>query len=233
MSGVLLTAAEKANQLVRPWRGVSATERTAGRRELLLGAGLEVFATRGYANSSVREVCREAGLTERYFYESFSDRQALLKAIADGIVEGFLAAAAPVLPLLESDLPRAAHEGAAAFVASLADDPRRARILLVESVGVSPSAEDHRRAVFTHLVAFLREAAALAFGAWVRDSAEFEIVARAVIGGGQELLVAHVRGELQIEREELVASLAQLFVSAGPIVAALADKDPFPTTKEP
>lgn len=227
-----MTAAEKTNQLVRPWRGVSAKDRTTDRRERLLEAGLELFATRGYANSSVREVCRAAGLTERYFYESFSDREALLKAIADGIVEDFLAAVAPILPLLESDLHRATHEGAAAFVASLADDPRRARLLFVESVGVSPAAEDHRRAVFAHLVGFLREAAALSFGGWVRESADFELVARAVIGGAQELLVAHVRGELQIERQELVAGLAQLFVSAGPIVAALADKPPFPT-KEP
>jgi len=211
---------------------VSATDRTAERRQRLIEAGLELFATKGYANSSVREVCREAGLTERYFYESFSDRQALLKALADGIVEDFLAAVVPILPLLESDLPRATHEGAAAFVASLADDPRRARVLLVESVGVSPEAEDHRRAVFTHLVGFLREAAALAFGGWVRDSAEFELLARVVIGGAQELLVAYVRGELRIDRDELVASLAQLFTSAGPIVAALADKDPFPI-KEP
>lgn len=227
-----MNAAPKSTRPVRPWRGVSATDRTSERRERLLEAGLECFATRGYANSSVREVCREAGLTERYFYESFAGREALLKALADGIVEDFLLAVAPILPLLESDLPRAAHEGAAAFVASLADDPRRARILLVESVGVSPSAEDHRRTVFAHLVGFLREAAALSFGDWVRQSAEFEVLARAVIGGAQELLVAYVRGELHIERDELVTSLAQLFVSAGPIVAALANKDPFPT-KEP
>jgi len=211
---------------------VSATDRTAERRQRLLEAGLELFATKGYATSSVREVCREAGLTERYFYESFADREALLKALADGIVEDFLGAVAPILPLLESDLPRATHDGAAAFVASLADDPRRARVLLVESVGVSPEAEDHRRAVFTHLVGFLREAAALAFGGWVRDSAEFELLARAVIGGAQELLVAYVRGELRIDRDQLVAGLAQLFTSAGPIVAALAEKDPFPN-KEP
>ena len=227
-----MTAHARTTQPVRAWRGVSATDRTAERRQRLIEAGLELFATKGYANSSVREVCREAGLTERYFYESFSDRQALLKALADGIVEDFLAAVVPILPLLESDLPRATHEGAAAFVASLADDPRRARVLLVESVGVSPEAEDHRRAVFTHLVGFLREAAALAFGGWVRDSAEFELLARAVIGGAQELLVAYVRGELRIDRDELVAGLAQLFTSAGPIVAALADKDPFPN-KEP
>ena len=232
MSGLPVSASARTSRLVRPWRGVSAEKRTVERRERLLEAGLELFATKGYANSSVREVCREAGLTERYFYESFADREDLLKALADQIVQDFLAAVVPVLPMLESDLPAAAQKGAAAFVASLADDPRRARILLVESVGVSPGAEDHRRAVFAQLVGFLREAAALAFGGWVRESTDFELVARAVIGGAQELLVAYVRGELRIGREELVASLGQLFVGAGPIVAALADPPPSTPTKE-
>jgi AcrR family transcriptional regulator len=72
---------------VRPWRGVSATERTAERRERLIEAALEVFATRGYSASTVRDVCREAGLTERYFYESFRNREALLAALADRIVD--------------------------------------------------------------------------------------------------------------------------------------------------
>ena len=218
---------------VRPWRGVSAEERTAERRERLLEAGLEVFATIGYASSSVREVCRAARLTERYFYESFADREALLAAVSGRIVADFLAAVAPTLSLLESDLPRATREAAAALVGSLADDPRRARVLLVETVGVSPAAEDQRRAVFARLVAYLRGGAELAFGDRVRDSSDFELVARALIGATQELLVAHVRGELAIPREELVAGLARLFLTTAPLIAALSgEKDPEPDRGE-
>ena len=96
---------------VRPWRGVSAEDRTSERHERLMEAGLDVFASTGYAACSVREVSRAAGLTERYFYESFENREALLTALADRIVGDFLAAAAPALPLVAQDLSRAVDEG--------------------------------------------------------------------------------------------------------------------------
>src|SRR4029077_5184552 len=55
----------------RAYGGVSAEDRIAARRAKLLDAGLELFGTRGYATTGVKDVCREAGLTDRYFYESF------------------------------------------------------------------------------------------------------------------------------------------------------------------
>ena len=75
------TAAES-----RPYGGVSSEERTARRREQLLDAGLELFGTRGYAASSIRELCLAASLNRRYFYESFSTREELLRAVYDEIV---------------------------------------------------------------------------------------------------------------------------------------------------
>ena len=207
--------------LVRPWRGVSAEDRTSERHERLMEAGLEVFATTGYAASSVREISRAAGLTERYFYESFENREALLSALADLIVSDFLAAAAPVLPLDADDLPRAVGRGVEAFVASLADDPRRARVLMVETVGVSPAAEEHRRAVIGGLVAFIRQSMEQVYGHWARESTEVELLSRSLIGAAQELLVAHVRGELGTTRSQLVENLTWLFLAVGPIVSAL------------
>ena len=155
---------------------MSPDQRRVARRSLLLEAGLEVFGTRGYASSSVLEVCREAELTERYFYESFHDRQELLGAVVRSAVEDFLAAAAPLIPLIEIDVGRAIDEGAEAFVATVADDPRRARVLFVEAVGVSPAMEQMRRSMIARIVEFLRLGATSGYGPWVRDSVEFEIV---------------------------------------------------------
>ena len=205
---------------------MSTEERRAARRILLLDAGLEVFGTRGYASSSVLEVCREAELTERYFYESFHDREELLGAVARSAVEEFLAAVSPLLPLVETDLGRAIDEGAEAFVATVADDPRKARVLFVEAVGVSPAMEEMRRSVIAQIVEFLRLGGAGEYGPWVHDSVEFEIVARALVGAAQELLVAFVRGELPIDRGDLAVQIAQLFRNAPPILAEVASARP-------
>jgi len=211
-----------AAEPVRPWRGVSAEQRVSERRERLLEAGLEVFATRGFLASKVRDVCAEAKLTERYFYESFSGKEALLQAVADGIVADFVAAAAPSVALVGSDFDAAAGGAAHAVIHSLTDDPRRARILFIEIVGVSPALEDRRRVLIGALVDVIRGAAATAFGPWAHESVEVELIARAVVGAAQELLIAYVRDELPIDQEGLVANFRRLFVSASPLVAATA-----------
>ena len=49
---------------VRPYGGVSAQERMTERRERLLEAGLEEFGTRGFGQTGVKDICRQAGLTD-------------------------------------------------------------------------------------------------------------------------------------------------------------------------
>jgi AcrR family transcriptional regulator len=51
-------------QLVRPFRGVSASDRIADRRARLIAAGLDVLGTDGFQNFTMTAVCRTAGLNE-------------------------------------------------------------------------------------------------------------------------------------------------------------------------
>ncbi|WP_320670602.1 TetR/AcrR family transcriptional regulator [Patulibacter defluvii] len=211
-----------ASELVRPWRGKSPEQRVAERRAQLLDAGLEVFTAKGFHAARVRDVCRQAGLTERYFYESFAGKEALLAALAEQIVGDLLEAAAPGIALVEEDLDGALDMASRAVVASLTDDPRRARILFVEVVGVSREIEDRRRAIIGGLAQVVRDAAARAFGPWVTASAETELISRAAIGAVQELLVAYVRGELPLDQEALIVNFGRVFRQAEPILGAMA-----------
>lgn len=64
----------------RRYRGADADERRAQRRDQLIAAAVQVYGERGYQNATVKAVCEAAGLTERYFYESFANSEALLLA---------------------------------------------------------------------------------------------------------------------------------------------------------
>lgn len=209
-------------ELVRPWRGVSPEQRVAERRERLLAAALEVFTARGYAAARVRDVCAEAGLTQRYFYESFPDKEAALAALAQDIVADFVAAAGPWLHGAAAGEDDAIAELARVVVRSLTDDPRRARILFVEVVGVSPELEDVRRTVIGGLVEVTRTAVAGAYGDWARESLDIELIGRALVGAAQELLIAYIRGELPITQDELIDHVGRVLLRARPIIAALA-----------
>src|SRR5690606_1680294 len=70
----------------RRYSGMDAAERTRARRAAILGAALELFGTAGFAATSVKQICVAAGLTERYFYESFRDRHAALAGVYGEIV---------------------------------------------------------------------------------------------------------------------------------------------------
>ena len=63
--------------------GRSAEARRIERRLRLLAAAREVWGTDGWAAVTMRGVCGRAGLVDRYFYESFSDRDALLGTVWD------------------------------------------------------------------------------------------------------------------------------------------------------
>ncbi|CAM3764884.1 TetR/AcrR family transcriptional regulator [Smaragdicoccus niigatensis] len=73
-------------EVVRDYGGVSADDRRAERRRKLLDAGRRIWGESGISEVTVRGVCTASGLTPRYFYEQFDNREALLVAITDEVL---------------------------------------------------------------------------------------------------------------------------------------------------
>ena len=129
----------------RSYRGRSAAERRADRRARFLEAGLIVFADKGYAQSTVTDVCAEAGLSRRQFYEEFSDRESLLVTIYDRIQADARAAIESALATGRTgSLDEIAATTMTAYVTAVGADPRRAKIAFVEIVGINEKIERHR-----------------------------------------------------------------------------------------
>ncbi|MEV6140671.1 TetR/AcrR family transcriptional regulator [Nocardia sp. NPDC051990] len=116
------------------WRGSTMASRAAERREQLVRAGYALLGGEGAAATTMRAVCRAAGLSLRYFYENFADREALLIEIYDQTAQGLVDAVATRLsdaPVDETARARAAFDAAAQY---FADDPRRGRIMFRETL---------------------------------------------------------------------------------------------------
>src|SRR4051794_17308438 len=79
----------------RAYGGIRADERIPARREKLLAAGLEWFGTHGFGATGVKDVCREAGVADRSFYESFIDGGALFLAVFDRLTDELFVDVAP------------------------------------------------------------------------------------------------------------------------------------------
>ena len=121
----------------RAYRGVSPEERRAQRRSKLIAAAIAVYGKRGYRQATVKAVCEEAGLTERYFYESFANSEDLLITSYRSVtykVFGDIAAAGQSAGRARGERARAMLR---AYFGALQRDPQSARVFLVEIRGVS------------------------------------------------------------------------------------------------
>lgn len=129
----------------RSYRGLSQEERSAERRQRLIAAAIEVYGGQGYRQSPVKSVCAEAGLTERYFYESFGNSEDLLLAAYNEAIRGLVAEmtqAAQAAQAAGEDRARRAHAMLHAYFTALKRNPPAARLILVEIRGVSAAATD-------------------------------------------------------------------------------------------
>ena len=129
----------------RPYRGKQEEERKKERRDRLIATGLELFATRGYTRTPIEYICEVSHVTTRHFYQLFKSKEGLLRAVLEMVMEGSRSAVAEALMVETEDPVERARAGLSAFVHSYLDDPRRARIVLVETVGVSQEMEKYRR----------------------------------------------------------------------------------------
>ena len=114
----------------RAYGGIAADERRAIRRAVLMEAALDLFAEDGARGVSKRAVCARARLNDRYFYEHFTDADAVIEAVVqDATVRG-LEAVNAVESEAAPDIRAQVHATAIAALDYLTADPRLVQLLL-------------------------------------------------------------------------------------------------------
>ncbi|MDW5594919.1 TetR/AcrR family transcriptional regulator [Conexibacter stalactiti] len=203
----------------RVWGGMTPTEREQRRREQFLAAGLEVFGERGWAASTVLDVCREARLSQRYFYEQFASREALFLAVVDRAAEQIEAVvrAAAVAP------GRSPQERAAGVLTALAEhftaDPRTVRVTLVESLATPQFRARRARLVEAFGALAARLMVGLSADPSTVDRRSLELSALVISGGIAEALIASATGRAPASAAELVGHLTALYTAAAAMAA--------------
>ena len=184
----------------RTYAGQSQEARVAERRERLMHAAATLYGREGAAGASVTAICVEAGLTPRYFYESFASREALLLAVfeqvCDRLAEEIALAIDPADP---------AGSGLCAFFTQLADHPKLARVFVVEIDHHDPAMRTVGRALLDRLSNMLAPGVGDGLARAGMIGAIFRI-ARIWIEGGSREGVAEL------------AALAGRFIDAGKAV---------------
>lgn len=204
------------------YRGLSAQDRQRERRGRLLDAALEIMAADQWRTATVDQVCTAAGLNKRYFYESFTDLDALAAAVVDDIAaEVGQATLAAFAGALAEPLERQALASVGAVVRALVRDPRRARVLL-GGVAATPAVNAHRATVMNGLTQILVAQARMIHGVELETDPLAQVAPAFVIGGTAEAILAYVNGTATVTVDELINELTTLWLITGDGAAAVA-----------
>jgi AcrR family transcriptional regulator len=200
----------------RPWRGLSPVERRDGRRRRLLDAGLDLFGTDGYAATSLTALCAAGSVSPRHFYELFPGREQLLSEVYDELVAETVRRVSDAQQAAPLTVEAQVRAGLAAAVGWLTEDPRRARIVLLEISGVSPALDAHRREVIRGFAAVIDGGRArLAAAGLVRDR-PFGQVSVGLVGAINELLVEWLLADPRPAPETVLPPLVDILAAVFP-----------------
>ena len=192
----------------RVYGGRSEHERRTDRRSRLIHAGLELFGTEGWAGTSIERLCTQAGVATRSFYEEFSSREALLRAVYEDIMSGLLGNVLPRVAESKGGTEDRIRLGLSGYVGYLTEDPRRARVAHRE-VRAAGVLEPDRHAMILRFADMIANETRLASGAQGR------VLGLALAGAVTEVLVDWVaQPEPRPATGPIVDTLVGLYVAA-------------------
>jgi AcrR family transcriptional regulator len=216
----------------RIWGGSTLDARRDARRERLLDVGLELLGGPGGAPAvTVRSVCRHAKLTDRYFYESFADRDELLRAVFDRVggearevLARAVAETAAGSGSADATPEAVARAAVRAFVEMLTADPRKGRVLLLAPI-TDPGLNERALRLQPAFTELLRLQLAAGTGAAAGDPGaavplEQRLTAAALIGALSQLFIRWLDGSLAVTVPELTDYCVRMLVHAVPLAAA-------------
>lgn len=197
----------------RVYGGVTGEQRIAERRRKLIEAGMNLFGSGDSASVRVKDVVVEAGLTERYFYESFSDLGALFDAVLEltmDTIENDVNAA--VLGAADDSFSRMSS-ALRKSVETLAADPRMIRIIFVEALGNGGRASSGRHEIVIRAAQnfFTWSENGTGVGEFSSSPVEYRMKAFAMSGAASELLISWAEGLLDISPDGLADFLVGLY----------------------
>ena len=195
----------------RIYRGVSEEARRAERKQAFIQAGIEVFARDGFAGATTRGLCAEAGLTQRYFYESFASLEDLFVAVTNHLgtqLEARINAAVDGAPRNVAAITRASL---AAFFGFMLDDRRAARILLIEILTVGPRLELSLRRFSEGRAEHLRTLIEQLHPEIARDRGSVRLITSGLVGAARSIAAAWMSGGYAEPLEEVVDSALRLY----------------------
>jgi AcrR family transcriptional regulator len=178
----------------------------------LCGATIEAVASRGYANTSVAELCRLAGVSKRTFYERFENKDACFLATYDNVIACVTARMSGAQRSAQ-DWETGVRGALEVLVRAVADRPKAARLVLLVAPYAGPVARVHRERTRRRLERFV----ASAFARAPHETSLPPLVVSGVVYGVEHVIRQWLRDDCAENPSSLASQLAEWMLSYAPL----------------
>lgn len=195
----------------RRYGGVDSQERQRQRKLKLIEAALAVFGEQGFHQSTVRDVCKQAQLTSRYFYESFDSMGALFKEVYAQIHRELMQQTIMCLASCQPEPDKLAEAALRTFFEFIRDDPRRARVALIDALNVGESMvelADKASQDYAHLIAgFMTQM----FPRLSQAGLDHQVVADGLVGANTRIATQWVANRCKTPIDDVLRNALSIF----------------------
>lgn len=177
----------------------------ASRRQELLRAARDVFATKGFHDAKVDDICAVAGIAKGTFYLYFPDKRSVFAELVDSLFARLGQAIHTVDT--KGDVAEEVKANIRAVIGVLVEDPKLTQILMSFAVGLDPEFSAKIDSFYEGSKAMMTES--LRFGQRLGIVAEGDarIWAVCTIGALKELLFENATSATPRPREEIVEAI--------------------------
>ncbi|AWD69941.1 MULTISPECIES: TetR/AcrR family transcriptional regulator [Acinetobacter] len=213
-SAIPVEKQQKTMTKERQFKGLSMAERQQARREKLIEAGIQAYGTHGFFSVTVKDICTEAKLTERYFYESFKKSEHLFQTIFLKLIDELQQNVMQAMMQASSDPKKMIEAGLTALLTTLRDNPRMARIIYIDAMLVQ---ELHNQATIHETMGrfdrMIQAFVMLMMPNLSRSEQEISLVSTGLNGYVTQIAIRWVMSGFKQSMEEVLSSCSIVFLA--------------------
>ncbi|QIC66025.1 TetR/AcrR family transcriptional regulator [Acinetobacter schindleri] len=213
-SAIPVEKQQKTMTKERQFKGLSMAERQQARREKLIKAGIQAYGTHGFFSVTVKDICTEAKLTERYFYESFKKSEHLFQTIFLKLIDELQQNVMQAMMQASSDPKKMIEAGLTALLTTLRDNPRMARIIYIDAMLVQ---ELHNQATIHETMGrfdrMIQAFVMLMMPNLSRSEQEISLVSTGLNGYVTQIAIRWVMSGFKQSMEEVLSSCSIVFLA--------------------
>lgn len=175
-------------------------------RHRLLEGMAHAVAAKGYGDTTIADIVREAGVSRRTFYEHFSTKAECLIALYEAASHNALKVLRDAIDP-SHEWQTQVEQALAAYLGSMAANPVLLRTLFIEILGLGAEGLQSRRRVNQEIADFMLVAIN---GSEGKEEPLSPRMAMAVVGGITELVLQYIEQDRVAHLQELVEPSSRL-----------------------